>query len=113
MSADIRAALMRLVRVADGYAHGRNWSRGALLDAIAVARAALAEPVGEGPSAADLLPVNPPNIPTTMTMAYRSAWREGVEEGWNEARDELKRRLDFQYMKLCKLEQSITPKTHD
>jgi hypothetical protein len=27
--------------------------------------------------------------------------------------DELRRRLDFQYMKLCKLEQSIAPKTHD
>jgi hypothetical protein len=37
---------MRLVRVADGYAHGRNWSRGALLDDI---RAAL--PSGpEGPT---------------------------------------------------------------
>ena len=51
------------------------------------ARAALdAEPAGEGASAADLLPVEPPNIQTTMAMQYRSAWREGVEDGWNEAR---------------------------
>jgi hypothetical protein len=56
------------------------------------ARAALkAEPEGEGPSAADLLPVNPPNIPTTMAMQYRSAWRKGVEDGWSEARDVLAR----------------------
>ena len=51
------------------------------------ARAALkAEPEGEGPSCADLLPAEPPNISTTMAMQYRSAWREGVEDGWNEAR---------------------------
>jgi hypothetical protein len=47
---------------------------------------------GEAPSAADLLPVEPPNIPTTMAMQYRSAWREGVEDGWSEARAILARR---------------------
>jgi hypothetical protein len=52
---------------------------------------ALDEPDGEGPSAVDLLPVNPPNIPTTIAMQYRSAWREGVEDGWNEARAVLTR----------------------
>jgi hypothetical protein len=45
-----------------------------------------AEPEEEGLNAADLLPVEPPNIPTTMAMQYRSAWREGVEDGWSEAR---------------------------
>ena len=45
-----------------------------------------AEPEGEGRSCAGLLPVEPPNISTTMAMQYRSAWREGVEDGWNEAR---------------------------
>ena len=45
-----------------------------------------AKPEGEGPSCADLLPAEPPNNPTTMAMQYRSAWREGVEDGWNEAR---------------------------
>jgi hypothetical protein len=49
----------------------------------------LALPEEEWPSAADLLPANPPNIPTTMAMQYRSAWREGVEDGWNEARTAL------------------------
>jgi hypothetical protein len=46
----------------------------------------------EGLNAADLLPVEPPNIPTTMAMQYRSAWREGVEDGWSEARAILARR---------------------
>jgi len=45
----------------------------------------------EGSIAADLLPANPPNIPTTMAMQYRSAWREGVDDGWNEARATLTR----------------------
>jgi hypothetical protein len=27
--------------------------------------------------------------------------------------DELRRRLDFQYLKLCKIEESITPEAHD
>ena len=59
----------------------------AQVQAIDADRAALkAQPEGEGPSAADLLPVEPPNIPTTMAMQYRSAWREGVEDGWREAR---------------------------
>jgi hypothetical protein len=43
------------------------------------------------PIAADLLPVNPPNVSTTMAMQYRSAWREGVEDGWYEARAVLAR----------------------
>jgi hypothetical protein len=61
--------------------------------APAVVPVAVAErlPVGEGPSAAELLPVDPPNIPTTMAMQYRSAWREGVEDGWAEARAALAR----------------------
>jgi hypothetical protein len=50
----IRDALVKLVKIADGYVHGRNWNRGALLDAIAAARAALAEPVGEGPTDQEL-----------------------------------------------------------
>jgi hypothetical protein len=55
-------------------------------------RAALkAEPEGERLNAADLLPVEPPNIPTTMATQYRSAWREGVEDGWSEARAVLAR----------------------
>jgi hypothetical protein len=62
------------------------------LRAVLAARpTALAQPEGEGPSAADLLPANPPNIFTTMAMQYRSAWREGVEDGWNEARAALAR----------------------
>ena len=39
-----------------------------------------------GAADGDLLPAKPPNIPSTMAMQYRSAWREGVEDGWNEAR---------------------------
>jgi hypothetical protein len=48
-------------------------------------------PEGEVLNAADLLPVEPPNIPTTMAMQYRSAWFEGVEVGWSEARAALAR----------------------
>lgn len=88
MNNDIRAALERLVELDStsitmrSKASALAWS-----DAITAARAALAaEPVGKGPSAADLLPVEPPSIQTTMAMQYRSAWREGVEDGWNEAR---------------------------
>jgi hypothetical protein len=51
-----------------------------------------AEPEGEGLNAADLLPVEPPKISTTMAMQYCSAWREGVEDGWSEARAVLARR---------------------
>ena len=59
----------------------------AWMDSYCTAVQALkAEPEGEGRSCAGLLPVEPPNIPTTMAMQYRSAWREGVEDGWNEAR---------------------------
>ena len=45
-----------------------------------------AEPAGEVPTDKELLPVDPPIIQTTMAMQYRSAWRAGVEDGWNEAR---------------------------
>jgi len=57
----------------------------------ALPESTLAQPEGEGLTYADLLPANPPNITTTMAMQYRSAWREGVEDGWNEARDLLAR----------------------
>jgi hypothetical protein len=50
INSEIRTALVRLVKVADGYAHGRNWSRGALLDAIAAARATLAQPPAAQPA---------------------------------------------------------------
>jgi len=47
---------------------------------------------GPAPAAdGDLLPARPPNISSTMAMQYRSAWREGVEDGWNEARAVLAR----------------------
>ena len=83
----IRAALERLVELSKKHAVASVWD-GAFFNA----RAALeAEPVGEEPSAADLLPVEPPNIQTTMALQYRSAWREGVEDGWNEARAVLDR----------------------
>jgi hypothetical protein len=42
-------------------------------------------------NAADLLPVEPPEISKTMAMQYRSAWREGLEDGWSEARAVLAR----------------------
>jgi hypothetical protein len=78
----IRATLERLVELHDAEAAwGLHWD-----EAIDAAHAALAQPEGEGPSAADLLPANPPNIPTTMALRCRSAWYEGVEDGWNEAR---------------------------
>lgn len=51
--------------------------------ALDFARAVLAR---WGAADGDLLPAEPPNIPSTMAMQYRSAWREGVEDGWNEAR---------------------------
>ena len=63
----------------------------ALIDRWAHPATPAAPEAGEGPSAADLLPVEPPNLPTTMAMQYRSAWREGVEDGWNEARSILAR----------------------
>jgi hypothetical protein len=62
------------------------WAQALAIKADRHAAALKAEPQGESPSAADLLPVDPPNIPTTMAMQYRSAWREGVEDGWSEAR---------------------------
>jgi hypothetical protein len=68
------------------------WAQARAIAADRARTALKAEPEGEGPSAADLLPVEPPNIPTTMAMQYRSAWREGVEDGWSEARAVLGRR---------------------
>jgi hypothetical protein len=61
------------------------------LDRLIALNQDAAQPEGEGPSAADLLSANPPKIPTSMAMQYRSAWREGVEDGWNEARAALAR----------------------
>jgi hypothetical protein len=82
----MRAALERLVELhAAGGGWGPIWE-----DAIAAASAALAQPEWEGPSAADLLPVNPPNLPTAVSM-LAGAWREGVQDGWNEARAALAR----------------------
>jgi hypothetical protein len=88
-----RAALKRLIELEDAAsANGADPDMTAWDDAVAAGRAALkAEPEGEGLNAADLLPVEPPNIPTTMAMKYRSAWREGVEDGWREARAVLAR----------------------
>jgi len=80
---DFRALCAEMLDCDDGAIFGT--------DLVTRARAALAQPVGEGLSAADLLSANPPNIPTSMAMQYRSAWREGVEDGWNEARAVLAR----------------------
>jgi hypothetical protein len=85
----IRTALVRLIELGDAATAPTSVpivTKAMWIDAIAAARTALAQLEGEGPSAADLLSANPPNIPTSMAMQYRSAWREGVEDGWNEAR---------------------------
>ena len=84
----IRNALERLIGLEDAAStNGADPDTTVWDDAVAAGRAALkAAPEREGPSLAGLLPAEPPNIPTTMAMQYRSAWREGVEDGWNEAR---------------------------
>ena len=84
MSTDLRALCARMADELESYRTTHPLAT--------EARAALAaEPQGEGLSAADLLPVEPPDIQTTMAMQYRSAWREGVEDAWNEARAVLAR----------------------
>jgi hypothetical protein len=67
------------------------WAQARAIAADRARTALKAEPDGEGLNAADLLPVEPPKISTTMAMQYRSAWREGVEDGWSEARAVLAR----------------------
>jgi hypothetical protein len=68
------------------------WAQALAIRADRHAAALKAESEGEGPSAADLLPVEPPNIPSRHALRYCIAWREGVEDGWSEARAILARR---------------------
>ena len=56
----------------------------------------------------------PPASPPLDDLELRVKRLEAMRETGKAALlDELKRRLDFQYMKLCKLEESITPEAHD
>jgi hypothetical protein len=62
----------------------------------------------------------PPASPPTADLALRVQRLEAMRETEKAALldaflqiDELKQRLDFQYSKLCKIEESIIPEAHD
>jgi hypothetical protein len=61
-------------------------------------------------------PASPPTADLVLRVQRLEAMRETEKAAILEAFrqiDDLKRRLDFQYLKLNKLEESITPEAHD
>jgi hypothetical protein len=78
---NIRAALERLIELEDAKgpapAIANAWT-----DAIAAARAALAEPVGEGPTTAELMSLSAAcNSPSVFARAVLARWGTSATTG--------------------------------